>query len=180
MFQMMYLPIAFRTFEAMYSEPPPPPPVIPCYKPTVSIVHGLDSISFFLLSRYPATCCRWFVNLHLLVFFFNYVRLHRCSYHLQKTLTQNLRSLIRSSFLLSLSSLVTILWTYSLVNHLQSDISVREEGRGGLILASRDMWAESGLTVVCFLLLVIKDKSRGNWSHISWAPFVADLRIHQI
>ena len=38
---------------------------------------------------------------------------------------------------------------------------------GGLILASWDMGAESGLTVVCFLLLVIKDKSRGNWSHIS-------------
>ena len=52
------------------------------------------------------------------------------------------------------------------MNHLQSDISVRDEGRG-VDLASWDMGAESGLTVVCFLLLVIKDKSRGNWSHIS-------------
>ena len=168
MFQMMHSPIAFTTFEAMYSESPTPPPQL--FHAT-NLLSPLSMVLIaFLFSCYPGillpvavgslTCICWFS-------LFNYVRLHRFSYHLQGTLTLNLRSLIRSSFLLSLSSLVTILWTYSLVNHLQSDISVREEGRGRLILASWDMGAESGLTVVCFLLLVIKDKSRGNWSHIS-------------
>ena len=123
------VPLLRHTLEAIYAQSPTLPPHLFHATNLLSLL-SMVLVAYFLLCRCPATCCRWFYNLRLLVFLFNYVRPHRFSYHLQGTLALDVRSLIPSSFLLSLISLVTILWIYSLVNHLQSDLSVWGKGRG--------------------------------------------------
>ena len=110
------------------------------YETNLLPILSMILVAYFLLFLCTTTCCRWFCSFRLLVFLLNYVRSHRFSYHLQGSLVLDSRSLIPSSFVLSLILLVTISWIYCPVNHIQSGLSARGEERGGgSIIAS---WGE--------------------------------------